>query len=102
LYHYCIIRADLPLGAKLAQLIHAAGESSPGNLPPETHAIALEAADEAALLKLESRLQQAGIPHTSIRELDAPYLGALMAIGLPPQPRSRLIRKYLSQYKLAA
>lgn len=100
LYHYVIIRADLPLGAKIAQTIHAAGESSPGNLPSDTHAVALETPNEAVLLDLEQRLKHAGISHVAIREPDAPYNNQLMAIGIPPQVRSKTLRKHLSRYAL--
>lgn len=79
----------------VAQTIHAAGESSPGNLPQNTHAVALAARDETHLLELEGTLLAAGIPHHSIREPDAPYLGAIMSIGIPPMDRTPL-RRYLS------
>jgi len=100
LYHYVIIRADLPRGVQIAQTIHAAGESSPGNLPPTTHAVALETPNEQGLLDLEARLTQAGIAHVAIREPDAPYNNQLMAIGIPPQVRSKTLRKHLSRYAL--
>jgi hypothetical protein len=87
LYHYCIIRADLPNGVQKAQLIHAAGESSPGKLPSGTFAVCLAAENEAHLLELEQALLNRGIPHNSIREPDAPYLGSIMAIGIVPCDR---------------
>lgn len=46
--------------------------------------------DEATLLAVEASLIAAGIVHSAIREPDAPHLGALMAIGLRPQPREPL------------
>lgn len=79
-------------------MIHAAGESSPGNLPPSTHAVALEARDEAQLLDLEERLIAAGIQHIAIREPDRN--NELMAIGLVPCVRTKQIRKLLSRYGL--
>lgn len=82
--HYCIVRADLPRGVLAAQLIHAAGESSPGGLPPGTRAVALAARDEAHLRSVERRLVRLGIEHRAIREPDRPWDGALMAIGLAP------------------
>lgn len=99
LTHYCIIRKDLPLGVMAAQLIHAAGESSPGNLPEHTFAVCLAVSDEPALLALEERLARADIPHTAIREPDAPWNGQLMAIGIRPLDRT-IVRKYLAQYPL--
>jgi hypothetical protein len=80
-----------------AQLVHAAGESSPGNIPNDTHAVVLAVKDEQELLCLEARLLANGIPHIAIREVDEPYSGALMAIGLPPGPQKqqgRLLRQY--------
>ncbi len=100
LYHYVIIRADLPRGVQIAQTIHAAGESSPGNLPPTTHAVALETPNEQGLLDLEARLTHAGIAHMAIREPDEPYNNQLMAIGIPPQVRTKPLRKILSRYAL--
>jgi hypothetical protein len=82
LLHCCVVRADLPRGVQAAMIIHAAGESSPGALPPGTHAVALAAADETHLLRIERRLIFERIPHVAIREPDPPYAGALMAIGL--------------------
>lgn len=91
LYHYVIVRSDLPLGTIVAQTIHAAGESSPGpSLPPDTRAVALAAPGEAALLRLEQDLILAGVQFRAIREPDAPYFGQLMAIGLSPVPKARL------------
>jgi len=67
-----------------AMIIHAAGESSPGNLPEGTHAVALAAKNEAHLRFIEKKLRAFSISHQSIREPDAPWNGALMAIGLVP------------------
>lgn len=88
LTHYCIVRKDLPLGVLSAQLIHAAGESSPGNLPEHTFAVCLAARDEAHLLEIEQKLLDLGIAHKAIREPDPPWNNALMAIGIYPCERS--------------
>ncbi len=97
--HYCITRADIPAGLQAAQLIHAAGESSPGNLSPHTFAIALVCRTEAELQALSERLFYAGIKHKRIVESDAPFTGQLMALGVPPGKRSEL-RRYLSSVPL--
>lgn len=97
--HYCITRADLPHGAQAAQLIHAAGESSPGSLAPGTHAYALCARDEDHLREIGWELTKNGIIPKLIVENDAPYTGQLMAIGIPPMPRSKL-KKLLSDLPL--
>lgn len=100
LYHYVIVRRDLPAGQQLAQTIHAAGESSPGNLPATTHAVALHAESEQDLLDLEARLLQDGVAHVAIREPDPPYNNQLMAIGIVPQVRSKTLRKATCRFPL--
>lgn len=80
-------------------LIHAAGESSPGNLSEGTYAIALAVPDEAALIRLFLRLSEQGVPCTPIHEPDAPYRGQLMSIGVRPMLRSRVAR-FLSDIPL--
>ena len=94
--HYVIVRKDLPHGHQLAQSVHAAGESGPAT--SGTYAVVLAAPDEQALLDLHERLAYSNVPHVLIREPDAPYLGAAMAIGIPPQPR-RPLRKYTKGLK---
>ncbi len=94
-----VVRRDLPIGVIAAQLVHAAGESSPGNLPSSTYAVVLAVPDEAALIALARRLGEAGVAYKAIREPDAPYDNALMALGLVPKKRSEL-RKYLSEIPL--
>ena len=97
-------------------LVHAAGESSPGNLPedtpssrvlggaqplrfPEMHAIVLSVPDEPTLAVLAKRLEKFGIAHVTIREPDAPWNGALMAIGLVPA-RKEALKRHLSSLPL--
>lgn len=101
LHHICIIRADLPHRVQIAQTIHAAGESAQGMVvPPNTHAIAKQAANEEELLELEAKLILAGIEFVAIREPDEPWNGQLMVIGLKPQIRTKEIKKLLGRYKL--
>ncbi len=97
--HYVVTRADIPTGLQAAQIIHAAGESSPGNIPPGCYAIALVARDEGELDALSFGLFRAGIRHARVVENDAPWTGQLMAIGIPPRPRKEL-RRYLSHLPL--
>jgi hypothetical protein len=98
--HYCIVRADLPRGVLAAQLIHAAGESSPGGLPQGTRAVALAARCELQLARIERRLLQLGIDHRAIREPDPPWNGALMAIGLAPVTDRTTLRRALGRLSL--
>lgn len=86
-----IVRRDLDLGTIAAQVVHAAGESSPGNLPEGTIAVVLSANDESHLLEIESSLVGRGVAHVAIREPDPPHFGALMAIGVVPLADRRVL-----------
>lgn len=94
-----IARADLPRGIQAANLVHAAGESSPGNLPSGTFAVVLTTPDEASLAGVADRLTCAGISHTLIHEPSAPYNGALMAIGCTPGDKE-VLKRHLSSLPL--
>ena len=100
LTHYCVIRRDLPRGTLAAQLIHAAGESSPGGLASGTRAVALAVEDEAELLALERQLCTLGLAHVAIREPDPPWDGALMAIGMVPVADRQPLRRALGRVSL--
>lgn len=88
LTHYLVVRSDLPVGVAAAQIAHAAGESSPGDLRPGTFAIVLGVASETELRSVSARLRAAGVAHVEVLEPDAPYHGQLMAIGARPALRS--------------
>lgn len=110
-----IVRRDLPIGVLGAQIIHAAGESSPGGLTEGTYAVALAVPDEVALAAEAVRLRSRGFAHLSsgqdvgrtqafgserlafvtIHEPDEPYRGALMAIGIVPA-RKEVLRRHLA------
>lgn len=84
-----------------AQCIHAAGESSPGNLPKGTYAIALHARDEANLWQIAAQLKMAGIAHHLIVEADEPYSGQAMAIGIEPCDRkNKALKRITSKLQL--
>lgn len=93
------MRGDLPHGIQAAQIIHAAGKSSPGNLPVGTYAVALTVPNEAALRELATTLERAGLPRHLIVEDDAPYTGQAMALGIAPCDRKTL-KPYLARYPL--
>lgn len=99
LYHYVIVREDLPRGLQAAMMVHAAGESSPGNLPDDTHAVVLTVADESELMKLRLRLLANYIQHRAIIEPDPPLSGQLVAIGIVPARKEKL-RAYLANLPL--
>lgn len=99
LTHYVIVRSDLPRGIQAANIVHAAGESSPGDLPEGTHAICLVVPDESALLDVERRLTREALPFVRVVEPDAPYCGALMALGVRPG-RKEVLRRALSSLPL--
>ncbi len=97
--HYVILRADLPRGIQTAQAVHAAGESSPGNLPSGTYAVALTCPSERALVQVADELRRADVRFVAIFEPDEPHCGALMALGLEPA-RKGVLRKHLSKLPL--
>lgn len=67
-----------------AQLVHAAGESSPGDLTAGTYAVVLAVPDEEALRVVADLLERKGIAFVPIYEPDAPFNNALMALGCRP------------------
>lgn len=95
-----MVRSDLPLGFLAAQIVHAAGESSPGNLTTGTNAVVLSVPDEPALHLLKRRLQGAGVPHVSVFEPDEPWCGSMTAIGLAPVADRRQVRRLLEDLPL--
>lgn len=144
LYHYILVRSDIPFGDIAAQVTHAAGESAAAwaikqayeialktiwprdgsetppthdqvgdyldhlsgwrsggalRLPENTHAVVLAAQNEQELLDLSTKLTAARIPHTLIREPDAPFNGAATAVGIQPMHRRKL-KKFLGRYSL--
>ncbi|HEY2589036.1 MAG TPA: peptidyl-tRNA hydrolase [Tepidisphaeraceae bacterium] len=95
-----IVRSDLPIGFLAAQIVHAAGESSGSKLEPGTNAIVLSVRTEAALAVVARQLETRGIPHVAVHEPDAPYRGALTAIGLAPVRDRALVKPILSKLSL--
>lgn len=94
-----IVRKDLPLGILCANLVHAAGESSPGNLPEGTHAVVLMVPDEVALVAVVRELEKSGVACRRIVESDHPYVGQTMAVGVCPG-RKEILRKHFSSLPL--
>lgn len=117
LTHYIVVRRDLPVGVLLAMVAHAAGESfyrlrpdssekehllskqevpglSPGRgstfNPAETIAVVLGSRNEGRLTKLANALHHAGVPYVGIHEVDGPFAGQLMAIGVVPGDKDRI------------
>lgn len=99
MYHYVVVREDLPLGVQAAQLVHAAGESVTGPVPSGTHAVVLSVPNEHELWALREQLVAAGLEVTAVIENDAPYTNQIMAIGIRPGPRAR-IRPHVSSLQL--
>jgi len=101
LYHYVVVRLDVPRGVQAAQIIHAAGESAclAGEVPPGTNAVALGVPSEARLLELGRTLTAAGIPHCQITETEGTFAGQVMAIGCAPAAKAKL-KKFFSSIPL--
>jgi len=92
-----LVRKDLDRGIQAAMIVHAAGESSPGNLPHDTYAVVLAVPNEAALAREADRLQAAGVELVRVHEPDRN--DELMALGLRPA-RKGALRRLLSQLPL--
>lgn len=95
--HYVIVRSDLTHGQQVAQVVHAAGESTPLRVPTSTIAVALAARDEDHLRKISQDLKLADIPHVLIREpIQGREDGEAMSIGIEPTGDRSAIRKVTS------
>lgn len=81
--HYVIVRDDLPLGVLTAMVVHAAGITG-GEGTLLAHAVVLSVPDEATLLEFAQSYMRIDTPMHLVREPDAPWCGAAMAIGIPP------------------
>lgn len=81
-----------------AQIVHAAGESSPGNLPEGTNAVVLTVNNEAVLARLADAMTGAGVKLVRVREPDRN--NELMAIGLLPVTDRREVRRHTSMLPL--
>lgn len=87
-------------GVAAAQAAHAAAESI-RRLPvsDQTHVCVLVADTSDMIESLATRLAADGVHHVVIREPDAPYNGAAVALGMEPQDRER-IGPYVEQFKV--
>lgn len=103
LRHYLLVRADLPVRVKFAQIAHAAGESAVLRARPDetTIAVVLEGAAEDfwALLPQLTKGDR-DFRHVRVVETEGEYAGQLMAIGLEPTRDNRL-RKLLYHFRQA-
>lgn len=97
--HYCILRTDIPIGNTFAYCVHAAGESSDGNLKPGTYAVALAVTNGKNLEVLANNLEYFKVPIHRVVESHGKYAGQLMAIGVTPGPKS-IRGRYLSNLPL--
>lgn len=84
-----------------AQVVHAAGESAALGPPlaSDTHAVVLAAATSLELRALSARLSKAAIAHVLIEEIDAPFCGEALALGVAPA-RKEVVRRHLSSLPL--
>lgn len=88
-------------GVTACQAAHAAGESLRGGpAPGNTHVVALEAHTSADLEALAGHLHAAGIHYVLIREPEAPYYGAAVAVGVEPLVDRELVRPLMASFKV--
>lgn len=99
LVHYVIVRGDLPTGLKVANAVHAAGESS-DRVPAGTIAVALQAQDADHLDALAEELDELDISHAVVVEGEGDFAGQPMAIGLEPLDDRARARRVLSSLPL--
>lgn len=101
LYHYILVRKDLPFAVQMVNVAHAAGESVvEAPIPSTTRAVILHVADEKELLKYVEIIKQKNFSHVLIKEPDEPYNGAAMALGLTPSNRRNALRRVFYHLKL--
>lgn len=82
-----------------AQIAHAIGESLEKRHEEGTYVVILAAKDELELTQIADRLDRAGVKFARVYEPDAPWNGALMALGLVPA-RKEGLRRHLSSIPL--
>lgn len=95
LWHYVVVRSDLPRGAQFAQLVHAAGESVLEPVPHDTRAAVLGAKDEVDLRAVALALEGAGIAHRRIIETEGGFADQLVAVGVTPRVKDELVTRCL-------
>lgn len=90
-YHYVIVRKDLPAGVAAAMIVHAAGES--GGQP--ARAVVLGVPNEGMLAMIHLQIMKHGLKPVLVEEVEGPFAGQLMAIGIPLQPeRIRFLQPF--------
>ena len=82
-----------------AQVAHAAGAGSERH-PPEVHVVVLAARDEAHLHSVFLQLIEAEVAATLVQEVDQPYTGQAMSIGLELVRDRRSLNRVLSSLPL--
>ncbi len=95
------IHAHQCLSSSVKEHLDLTGRSQVRVLPeaPLATVVILGARSEARLKKLEALLLSADVRHSAIREPDAPYDNALMAVGLVPAARGDVAR-YVKEFHL--
>ena len=68
--------------------MHAAGESSDGNLSPGTYAVVLGTEDEESLKRIANNLENLKVPVHRVVESSGKHADQLMALGIKPGPKS--------------
>lgn len=88
------MRADLPPGLQAAQAVHAGLQFQAEHpqavlswLHDSNYLVVVSVPDEAALLALDKRAEQRGIPRTTVREPDLD--DEMTAVTLAPVPEAR-------------
>lgn len=97
LYHYLVVRDDLPYTMQAIHLAHAADESVPAALAPlpsTTRHAHFHVSNTAELLALAERVRAAGFAVMVITEPDGPEYGrGEVSFGVEPSTRHNRLRK---------
>lgn len=99
LVHYVIVRGDLPHGLQVANVLHAAGESS-DRVQSGTVAVALRARDAGHIEDIAEQLAELDIAHHLVVEGEGHHEGQPMAIGCEPSTDRARLRRVLSNLPL--
>jgi hypothetical protein len=94
-----VVRSDLPHGVQVAQVAHAAGEST-GYVPTGTIVVALAVPSEEMLHTVAQALGVQGQTVALIVENEGPYAGQAMALGVAPTTDRQAVRRAVSALPL--
>lgn len=101
LYHYILVRKDIPIETQMVSIAHGAGESiKVAPIPSTTICVLLYVDNEKQLLEYEKLIIAKGFDYVVIREPDEPWNNQAMSIGLTPSIKRNQLRKLFYHLEL--